>query len=226
MQSVVAGLSENNQKLSIRISDIENMLKDDVNVQIADIKKNQEEQNEKIDKLTEAVTALGEALSAKGVKSKPEKSGVDKKAKTEKTEKAEKNKTEKKSEEKTEASVDILKLAPADLLAKANKDFQAKKYDAAKGAFSTLVEKNHKPAYSNYMLGEIAYATGNYGEAIGYYKKSVAVYSEGDYMPRLLYHAGISCDKTNQKEQANKFYSALKQTYPDSKEAKAAPERK
>ena len=45
-------------------------------------------------------------------------------------------------------------------------------------------------------------------------------------MPRLLYHTAISLDKVGQPSEANKFYSALKKAYPDSPEAKAAPERK
>lgn len=215
MQSVIAGLSENNQKLSIRISDIETMLKDDVNVQIADIKKNQEEQNEKLDKLTAAVTALGAALDG----------GTKKNTKASKTE----NKVEKKSDKETKANNDDRDLIGADsksVLAQADKDFAAKKYAKAKEAYQALLDKNYKPAYSNYMLGEIAYAAKKYSEAIPYYKASVNLYDKGNYMPRLLYHTAISCDKIGKTEDANKFYAALKQAYPDSEEAKVAPTRK
>lgn len=217
MQSVIAGLSENNQKLSIRISDIETMLKDDVNVQIADIKKNQEEQNAKLDKLTAAVTALGAALDG----------GTKKNAKESKT--ADKPATEKKSNKETKVDNEERDLIGADsksVLAQADKDFAAKKYAKAKEAYQALLDKNYKPAYSNYMLGEIAYANQKYNEAIPYYKASVNLYDKGNYMPRLLYHTAISCDKIGKKEDANKFYAALKQAYPDSEEAKVAPTRK
>lgn len=215
MQSVIAGLSENNQKLNIRINDIETMLKDDVNVQIADIKKNQEEQNEKLDKLTAAVTALGAALDGGGKKN----------TKASKTE----DKIEKKSNKATKVDNDDRGLIGADsksVLAQADKDFAAKKYAKAKEAYQALLDKNYKPAYSNYMLGEIAYANGKYADAIPYYKASVNLYDKGNYMPRLLYHTAISCDKIGKREDANKFYAALKQAYPDSEEAKVSPTRK
>lgn len=214
IQSVISGLSENNQKLSIRINDVESMLKDDVNVQIAEIKKNQEEQNAKLDKLTAAVTALGAALDG-GTKKNAKESKVVEKKDNKETKTADKEKT--------------LDLASADsktILAQADKDFAAKKYVKAKEAYQALLDKNYKPAYSNYMLGEIAYTNGKYADAIPYYKASVNLYDRGDYMPRLLYHTAISCDKIGKTEDANKFYAALKQAYPDSKEAKAAPTRK
>ena len=46
------------------------------------------------------------------------------------------------------------------------------------------------------------------------------------YMPKLLYHTAISFDKIGDTKNANKFYNALRQAYPDSKEAKASPVRK
>jgi len=38
-----------------------------------------------------------------------------------------------------------------------------------------------------------------------------------------LYHTAISFDKIGDTQSANRFYKALKVGYPDSKEAKAAP---
>lgn len=221
MQSVVAGLSESNQKLNMRISDVESLIKDDINVQISQIKKSQEEQSEKIDKLTAAVTALGEALNTKTAakEQKPAKN----EAKTEK--KADKaDKKESKKEQK--AQVDFADMELLDVLTGADKSFNAKKYDDAKKAFEYLISKNYKPAYSNYMLGEIAYAKKQYDQAIPYYKASVNLFDRGAYMPRLLYHTAISHDKIGRKDDANKFYAALKSAYPDSQEAKAAPTRK
>lgn len=214
LQSVIAGLSENNQKLSIRLNDIDSAIKEDINVQIAQIKKVQEEQNEKLDKLTVAVTALGEALGGK------------------KTTKVDSKKTENKTDTKTETPTqtksqkpDFTKQESAVVASNAQKNFSEKKYKEAKAAYEYLVSKNYKPALSNYMLGEIEYAQGNYAGAMPYYKASVNLYDKGDYMPRLLYHAGISSDKIGKKEDANKFYAALKQIYPESPEAKVAPNR-
>lgn len=215
LQSVIAGLSENNQKLNIRLNDIDNAIKEDINVQIAQIKKVQEEQNEKLDKLTAAVTALGEALGGKKTTKTENKKADSKKAET-KSEKAPQTKNEQPDFTKQESAV---------VASNAQKNFGEKKYKEAKAAYEYLVSKNYRPALSNYMLGEIEYAQGNYAAAMPYYKASVNLYDKGDYMPRLLYHAGISSDKIGKKEDANKFYAALKQIYPESPEAKAAPNR-
>jgi len=40
-------------------------------------------------------------------------------------------------------------------------------------------------------------------------------------MPTLLYHTGISFSKLNKTKQAKQFFDALKQSYPNSKEAKS-----
>lgn len=217
LQSVVGGLSEANQKLSIRISDVESALKDDISVQIEQIKKSQAEQSEKLDKLTEAVKALGTAMGAKT---------------TTKTDKKKDSKQEEKKSSKEPAksvakenTPDITKMEPKAVLDLANQAYKNKKYNDAKKAFALLLDKNYKPAYANFMLGEIAYNAKQYADAIPYYRASVNLYDKGDYMPKLLYHTAISCDKIGDTANANKFYAALKQAYPDSAEAKAAPTR-
>lgn len=112
------------------------------------------------------------------------------------------------------------------ILSLGDKYYTEKNYPKAKEAFKILVKNNYKKAYSNYMLGEVEYFSKNYKDAIPYYKTCVALYDQGSYMPRLLYHTGISFDKIKDTKNANKFYSALKKAYPESKEAKAAPNRK
>jgi len=99
--------------------------------------------------------------------------------------------------------------------------FKKKSYSEAKLRFSQLVEKNYKPARSNYYLGEIAYFQKSYTTAIEHYKKSISLYDKADYMPTLLYHTGISFSKLKKSTQAKQFFDALKQGYPDSKEAKS-----
>lgn len=218
LQSIVGGLGEANQKLNIRIADVESALKDDISVQIEQIKKSQAEQSEKLDKLTEAVKALGAAMAAK--------------TKTEKTDKKIDSKQEEKksSKEQTKSAAkenapDITKMEPKAVLDLADKAYKDKKYSDAKKAFALLLDKNYKPAYANFMLGEIAYNSKQYADAIPYYRASVNLYDKGSYMPKLLYHTAISCDKIGDTANANKFYAALKQAYPDSAEAKAAPTR-
>ena len=114
----------------------------------------------------------------------------------------------------------------AELLEMADKAYKSKEYLKASEYFASLIKKNYKPAYSNFMLGEIEYFNKNYKNAIPYYDKSVAISQKSNYMPKLLYHTAISFDKIGDTNSANKFYKALKQAYPDSPEAKIAPDRK
>ena len=116
-------------------------------------------------------------------------------------------------------------MEPKAVLELADKAYKDKKYSDAKKAFALLLDKNYKPAYANFMLGEIAYNSKQYADAIPYYRASVNLYDKGSYMPKLLYHTAISCDKIGDTANANKFYAALKQAYPDSAGAKVAPTR-
>lgn len=99
--------------------------------------------------------------------------------------------------------------------------FNAKEYDDSKVRFTQLVQKNYKPARSNYYLGEIAYFQKDYNTAISHYKTSISLYDKATYIPTLLYHTGISFSKLKENSQAKQFFDALKQGYPDSKEAKS-----
>lgn len=120
---------------------------------------------------------------------------------------------------------DFTAVSLRELMSEAEKLYLAKDYEKAKSRFLYLIEKNHKPARSSFMVGEIEYFTLNYSKAIEFYKKSALLYDKADYMPKLLYHTAISFDKLNQQSQANEFYKALKIGYPDSNEAKASPNR-
>jgi TolA-binding protein len=112
-----------------------------------------------------------------------------------------------------------------ELLKSGEKLFEAKNYNAAKPYFQELILRNHRPAKSSFILGEIAYFNENWNEAIIQYKKSVGLYDKADYMSKLLYHTAISFDKLSDTASANQFYKLLKTNYPDSKEAKASPNR-
>lgn len=115
-----------------------------------------------------------------------------------------------------------------EILNSALKEFEKKEsLDSAKEKFEFLITRRYKPARANFYLGEIEYKQQNYSGAIVLYQKSVALYSKDtDYMAKLLYHTAISFDKVGDTARANGFYQALKAQYPQSAEAKAAPNRK
>lgn len=227
MKSLVEGISQKNLKLTRSIAELESKVQvlsdQNTSKQIDDLKKtiekNKAEQDAKINKIMKSL----EQLTAL----------IDSKQNTQKTaNKTDNNSTKSNLKDKTTKTAvnfnttDFSKKDPVVVLEQADKDYKAKKYPQAKAAFEYLISIKYRVAYSNYMLGEIEYFSKNYAKAIPYYKTTVASYNKGWYMPRLLYHTAISLDKVGQPSEANKFYSALKKAYPDSPEAKAAPERK
>jgi len=109
----------------------------------------------------------------------------------------------------------------ASLLKEGVELFEKKSYKSSKLMFTQLLKKNYKPARSNFYLGEIAYFQKSYKTAIAHYKKSISLYDKANYIPTLLYHTGISFSKLKENVQAKQFFDALKQGYPDSKEAKS-----
>ncbi|WP_024953862.1 tetratricopeptide repeat protein [Sulfurospirillum arcachonense] len=115
----------------------------------------------------------------------------------------------------------VSKKSGAELLKEGMSFFKKKSYNESKIRFTKLLEKGYKPARSNYFLGEIAYFQNSYKTAIKHYKKSISLYDKADYIPTLLYHTGISFSKLKENNQAKQFFDALKQGYPNSKEAKS-----
>jgi len=113
----------------------------------------------------------------------------------------------------------------ADIYRKGVQLFGKRSYGAAKEKFEQALAANYKPAASNYYLGEIAYYTHNYKDAIGYYKESAALYDKASYMDVLFLHTAISLDKTGQKEKAKSFYQHVIDNYPDRKAAAIARKR-
>ncbi|MDO5046405.1 MAG: hypothetical protein Q4D84_06895 [Campylobacter sp.] len=120
---------------------------------------------------------------------------------------------------------DFTKQKVQDIATDAKKMFDTGKLEEAKERYEFLITKNHKPAAANFYLGEISYQQKAYNNAIKYYQQSISLYDKADYTPKLLYHTAISFDKIGDTASANRFYKALKLGYPDSKEAKASPER-
>jgi len=103
--------------------------------------------------------------------------------------------------------------------------FVKQRYDKAKERFIITDKKGYKPAASNYYLGEIAYYTKGYEDAIFFYKKSASLYDQASYIDVLLLHTGISLEKTGDKSQARTFYQNIIANYPNKKSANIAKER-
>lgn len=108
----------------------------------------------------------------------------------------------------------------ATLMKEADDLLDKKSYKEAKVYYDELLKRNYKPAKHNFQLGEIAYNLKSYSEAIEFYKASIALYDKASYTPTLLYHTGSSFEKLGKAKDAQNFYKALKQGYPDSPEAK------
>jgi len=103
--------------------------------------------------------------------------------------------------------------------------FVKQRYDEAEKRFVITDKKGYKPAASNYYLGEIAYYTKKYEDAIFFYKKSVSLYDQASYIDVLLLHTAISLEKTGDKAQAKTFYRNIIDNYPDKKSARIAKEK-
>ncbi len=103
--------------------------------------------------------------------------------------------------------------------------FGTRSYLAAKAHFEEALSLNYKPASTNYYLGEIAYYTQNYKEAIGYFKTSSSLNDQASYMDILFLHTAISLEKSGDRQQAKTFYQYVIDTYPNKKSASIARNR-
>lgn len=97
-----------------------------------------------------------------------------------------------------------------------------KKYDMAKLRFDILKKRNYKKASTYFYLGEISYRTKRYSDAIEYYKTSTNANEKASYMDTLLLHAAISLKNIGDIDQANRFFQAVIDGYPNSNSAKVA----
>ena len=70
----------------------------------------------------------------------------------------------------------------ADLYSQAKKDFNRQYYTQAIKNFKVLIQRNYKPAYSHFMIGEMYFKRKNYAKAITYFKKSASLYAKASYM--------------------------------------------
>ncbi len=100
--------------------------------------------------------------------------------------------------------------------------FGQKSYQSAKQNFENTVAHNYKSASSNYYLGEIAYYTQEYSDAIDYYKKSASLNNKASYMKVLYLHTAISLARTGQEDKAKGFFQFVIDNYPNTKVAEIA----
>ncbi len=108
------------------------------------------------------------------------------------------------------------------LLDSAISSFRNGDYDKAKANFLVLDKEGYKTAIADYYLGEIAYYSKNYKDALFYYKKSAKLDSEATYLDTLLLHSGIALENSDQKAEAKKFYETVIDKYPQKSSAKIA----
>ncbi len=94
--------------------------------------------------------------------------------------------------------------------------YNKKEYNQAKLIFVKLEKEEFKVAPTSYYLGEIAYFSKRYEDAIYYFKKSAKLYPKASYMHTLLLHSAISLEKSDQKSEAVKFYRKIVNEYADS----------
>ena len=108
----------------------------------------------------------------------------------------------------------------ATLMKEADEYYDKKSYSEAQALYNELLNRNYKPAKVNFNLGEISFSQKSYTTAIEHYKSSIALFDKAAYTPTLLYHTGASFEKLGKTKEAQGFYKALKENYPDSPEAK------
>ena len=124
------------------------------------------------------------------------------------------------SKAKTLTSKEFAAKDSATLHQEADTLFSKKSYPQAKAIYTELLNRNYKPSKVNFNLGEISYNDKAYTGAIEHYKTSISLFDKAPYTPTLLYHTASSFEKLGKTKQAQSFYKALKDGYPDSPEAK------
>lgn len=116
----------------------------------------------------------------------------------------------------------LSKKTNAQIATEAKAFFDKKYYTDAIENYEYLIKQKYKPAYAHYMVGEMNFKRKNYANAVSYFKKSSSLYSDASYMPNLMLHTAISMNKTNDKDNAHRFFKAVVAKYPNSSEAKEA----
>ncbi|MBL0707643.1 MAG: hypothetical protein JJW00_01170 [Sulfurimonas sp.] len=114
------------------------------------------------------------------------------------------------------------KMSNAKIEKEARRLYDKKYYTKSMEYYAHLIAKNHKPARSHYMLGEMNYYRNNFSDAIAYFKKSASLYSKASYMPTLMLHTAVSMQKTGDIKNAKFFYKGIISKYPNTSYARTA----
>ncbi len=203
LRSVVGGMSDKIGKMDRKIakrstqeSDTQTTGLEALQKQIEEMKEEQKRRNKEVDTLLKKLgKMIGKLASASTVPTPSPKAHTAQK-------------------QKRESNPALMKRAIA--------AFRKKKYDTADTLFEQLDTAGYKPAKSSYYLGEISYYRGRYSDAIVYYKKSAQLQDKASYMPTLMLHTAISFEKVGDKENARRFFQALIESYPETRQAKIA----
>ncbi len=113
-----------------------------------------------------------------------------------------------------------------DIATEAKKNYDKLYYSKAIELYSYLIEKNYKPAYSNYMIADMKYYRKNYSEALAYYKMSAKLYSKSNYipkfMPKLMFNSALSMKYLDDLKNAKAFFKSIIKKYPSSEYSQKA----
>lgn len=88
--------------------------------------------------------------------------------------------------------------------------------------YEELIRRGYKPAYANFMLGEMWHYRKQWAKALAYFKESHKVYDKASYMPTLLLHSAECMKETGETQLAEKFLRSLIANYPQAPEAGSA----
>jgi len=172
--------------------------------------------NPEIELLKQRVSALEKALNSRAITTPKSKSIKSTQTATSSTKKTTPTKTQ---------TVSISSIPSYKLYKNGVILFNRKQYAEAKRKFEILLLRGYKKAAVNFYLGEIAYRTGRYRDAIKYYQASAELNENAAYMDKLLLHTGISLENDGNVAQAKKFYQAIVDAYPGTESARVAKKR-
>ena len=116
----------------------------------------------------------------------------------------------------------LQKAASSKLFSRGVRLVSQRRYSDALRRFKILEARGYKPASTQFYLGEIAYRTGRFDDAIRHYQKSAELNENAAYMDRLLLHTAIALEKSGDKEQARSFFQAIVDGYPGTASADVA----
>jgi TolA-binding protein len=116
----------------------------------------------------------------------------------------------------------LSKASSSALYSKGVRLVRKKRYSDAKKRFDILASRGYKKAATHFYLGEIAYHTSRYTQAVDQYKQSAELNENAEYMDKLLLHTGLSLEKGGDRDQAKRFFQAIVDGYPGTASANVA----